>query len=331
MADDQRPSPDDPWVAPPLGSDGTAGASYTDPFAQPTAASIPPPMPAPADPYAQPGQPYPSAPAYGAPYGGAPYPGQPYGPRSDKNWMGIVSLVTSLLGISLIAVILGHLGLRAVKRGEADNKGIALAGTIIGWLGIAGSILVIIALIAFSATFSSAFDDSGSWSSTAGPSTSFSADPAPLPSQDPAQDLAQPGDGVFGVDEANNYFLIYVDGAPAAGTCLSPSSVEGYDLDVVDCGASHVGEVFLSEPLTDVTVDGDFTSDATWSEMYTACSEAFDSATSGTDAAYELGWWVFAASDDNELSADDTFLCVASVDFTASTGSALAASGGQAL
>ncbi len=148
----------------------TYGQTPPDPFAaEPQGQPTPPPYVAPTSQdtrgYAQP----PAAPAYGQPaYGQPAYPapqyGAPafpsYGPRGDeKNWMGIVSLVASIAAFfvapfigSVAAVVFGHLGLGAVKRGEASNRGLALWGTILGYVGIGIAVIVIIAyvgLIAF--------------------------------------------------------------------------------------------------------------------------------------------------------------------------------------
>jgi len=78
---------------------------------------------------------YSQTPAYGA-------------SNTAKDWMGITSLILSLLTPLLVVtaipgVIFGHLGLGAAKRGEASNRGIALAGTIVGWVMIGLGVLFI--------------------------------------------------------------------------------------------------------------------------------------------------------------------------------------------
>jgi hypothetical protein len=57
------------------------------------------------------------------------------GAPTSRNWMGVTSLITALLGMSLVAIVTGHLGLRAARRGQADNRSIARAGTIVGYVG----------------------------------------------------------------------------------------------------------------------------------------------------------------------------------------------------
>jgi len=93
--------------------------------------------------YAQPGYP----PQYYA---------QPGAPRNgtQKNWMGITSLVLSLVGLltwftAIAGIVFGHLGLAAARRGEADNRGVSLGGLITGYVIAVLGLLMGIAMIAF--------------------------------------------------------------------------------------------------------------------------------------------------------------------------------------
>lgn len=70
--------------------------------------------------------------------------------HQDQNWFGIVALVTGLIGMNLVAIVFGALGLRAVRAGRATNKGMALAGTILGALGLV-AIAGVVAFVALSA------------------------------------------------------------------------------------------------------------------------------------------------------------------------------------
>ena len=96
----------------------------------------------PQDPYGQP--------AYGAAptYGGYPAP-------AKTNTLAIVSLISSLVGIfivpfigSIVGVITGHMSLSQIKRNGEQGRGLGLAGTIIGWVGIALGIILLIIIIA---------------------------------------------------------------------------------------------------------------------------------------------------------------------------------------
>ena len=91
--------------------------------------------------------------------GGGPgqYPAQPGGyvpgmsPYStEKNnlggWalgLGIASLVCCGLFTGIPAIILGYLGMQAAKEGRASNKGMAIAGLIMGSLSIVWTIVAL--------------------------------------------------------------------------------------------------------------------------------------------------------------------------------------------
>ncbi|GIG53383.1 DUF4190 domain-containing protein [Demequina activiva] len=102
------------------------------------------------------------------PYAMQQYPPPPYqqgyygpDPRTQKNWMGIVSLVASLstivTGIGCIAgIVFGHLGLNAAKNGEANNRGLSLAGLITGYVFLGIGLLVVAAYVVFFAVLVSA-------------------------------------------------------------------------------------------------------------------------------------------------------------------------------
>ena len=94
----------------------------------------------------------PPPPQYGA-YPGA-YPGgyPPPGAQAPKNGLGVASLVVAIIALftvvggvvlGVVAIILGFLGRGRVKRGEANNGGIAIAGIVLGALSIVLSIVVI--------------------------------------------------------------------------------------------------------------------------------------------------------------------------------------------
>ncbi|QKJ21178.1 DUF4190 domain-containing protein [Microbacterium hominis] len=72
------------------------------------------------------------------------------------NALAIVSFVASLVGMTLIpflgsivGVITGHMALSQLKTSAEQGRGLALAGTIIGWVGVGFSLLVLVALFAF--------------------------------------------------------------------------------------------------------------------------------------------------------------------------------------
>ncbi|TLF34183.1 DUF4190 domain-containing protein, partial [Microbacterium sp. 5K110] len=96
----------------------------------------------------------PTAPAYGAPTYGQPYGAAPFGAAVRTNTLSIISLVASIAGFLLIlpiigpiaGVITGHISLAQIKRTGEKGRGMALAGTIVGWVSIALIVLFVIIL-----------------------------------------------------------------------------------------------------------------------------------------------------------------------------------------
>lgn len=124
----------------------------------PYVASSPPPPPSPPQYGAYPGS-YPPPPP--APYGGYAPP-----PATPKNGLGITALVLAIVGLlfcwtvaggiilGLAAVIIGFVARGRVKRGEATNGGVAIAGIVLGILAIIVSLVFIPIWISF-------FDEAG--------------------------------------------------------------------------------------------------------------------------------------------------------------------------
>ncbi|MGW1512651.1 DUF4190 domain-containing protein [Streptomyces sp. NPDC002394] len=155
--------------------------------------AVPPPPVAPGGPAATAGYGYPTAaPGYGYPPAsptppGAPgygaYPssygpgyGQPPGwqpPQQPSNGMGIASLVLGIIAavgfclyglniiLGILALVFGVIGMKKAGRGEATNRGMALAGVILGAVGIVvGS--VVLGLIIWAATQDASSFEEGS-------------------------------------------------------------------------------------------------------------------------------------------------------------------------
>lgn len=106
----------------------------------------PPPPPSYPPPSYAPG-PYPGGypPAPPQPYAGYGYAPPPTGPRNGLGVAALVIAIVALLSsfsvvggiiLGIVAVIIGFAGRSRVKRGEADNGGVALAGVILGFLAI---------------------------------------------------------------------------------------------------------------------------------------------------------------------------------------------------
>lgn len=74
------------------------------------------------------------------------------------NGLSIASLVTGVLGLSLIAVIFGHIALNQINRTREEGRGLAIAGLVLGYVGIAGWVVfwvLFVALFAVGAGISS--------------------------------------------------------------------------------------------------------------------------------------------------------------------------------
>lgn len=94
---------------------------------------------------------------YGSPYGQqGQYGGGAYAPR-QTNGMAIASLIAGILGLTLctglaspLALIFGYIGKNQIDEsgGSQEGRGLAVAGIITGWIGVALVILVIVAIIA---------------------------------------------------------------------------------------------------------------------------------------------------------------------------------------
>lgn len=82
---------------------------------------------------------------------GAPaFPGQPVATQpasvlpaqARTNVLGIITLVLGMLGFGLVPVITGHIALNQIKRTGEDGRGLTLAGLILGYVTLAGWLLV---------------------------------------------------------------------------------------------------------------------------------------------------------------------------------------------
>lgn len=103
---------------------------------------------------------YPQYPQPGGAYPGGyppppppPYAGYTPPPAAPKNGLGIASLVVAIIALfsvvggvvlGVVAIILGVLGVQRAKRGEATNRGIAIAGIVLGILSIIEAIVLIV-------------------------------------------------------------------------------------------------------------------------------------------------------------------------------------------
>jgi hypothetical protein len=97
-------------------------------------------------------------PGYGPPpgpppaYGGAGYGYTPYATASGTNGMAIASLVLGILWLywigSILALIFGYVALNQLKQRPQAGKGIAIAGIVLGWAGVALLVVGVIGIAA---------------------------------------------------------------------------------------------------------------------------------------------------------------------------------------
>jgi len=90
--------------------------------------------------------PYPPAAAPGHQPG--PQPGHQPGPHGGTNGMAIASMVLGILWIfglgSILALIFGYVGLSQIKRKHETGRGMAIAGVVLGWVGVGFLVLFIV-------------------------------------------------------------------------------------------------------------------------------------------------------------------------------------------
>ncbi len=144
---------DNPFSPPPADGSG----AVPPPPVPPTAPPVPPAAPAPdaATPppaYGSPAPP-PPPPAYGAPGYGAPPVPAGYGYTAPQNGSGTAALILGIVGLiccglftGIPAIILGRKGMALADAGQANNRGVAQAGYI---LGIIVTVLSVIGIIAW--------------------------------------------------------------------------------------------------------------------------------------------------------------------------------------
>ncbi|MFJ7249783.1 DUF4190 domain-containing protein [Kitasatospora sp. NPDC098652] len=146
---DAAPADAAPAAPAPVGAPAAIGGE--SPFAPPAAA----PTPAPAS------AAYPAPAPVGAPGASGAYPAAPYWqgypvvPPQPRNGLGIAGMVLGIVGTvlglavvlfwlswlpALLALIFGIIGLGYVRKGEATNRGVALAGVILGVTGLLFSV-----------------------------------------------------------------------------------------------------------------------------------------------------------------------------------------------
>jgi hypothetical protein len=74
---------------------------------------------------------------------------------AKTNVLAIVSLVTSILGLSIVGVITGHIGMNQITKTGESGRGLAIAGLVLGYLGLVVEVIWVAVAIAAAAALSS--------------------------------------------------------------------------------------------------------------------------------------------------------------------------------
>ncbi|MFD9610985.1 DUF4190 domain-containing protein [Streptomyces sp. NPDC059083] len=193
--------PTDPWAPPnrdgvELSKPSTPSPTPSPVHDQPTMTAfptgeVPPPPVAPGGPAATPGYGYPAdtsggygypsaptpapaSPGYGYPAGYGSGYGQPGWQQAPSNGMGTAAMVLGIIAVAgfclyglgvilgVLALIFGVIGLKKAGRGEATNRGMAIAGIVLGSIGVLVSAVFLGFVIWAVAQDPSTFEDSGS-------------------------------------------------------------------------------------------------------------------------------------------------------------------------
>ena len=84
-----------------------------------------------------------------------PYP-YPYPPARTTNGMAVASMVLGIVWVywigSILALIFGYVALNEIRRSKQAGEGMAIAGIVLGWIGV--GILGIVLLFAITRGFS---------------------------------------------------------------------------------------------------------------------------------------------------------------------------------
>ncbi|THV28480.1 DUF4190 domain-containing protein [Glycomyces paridis] len=119
----------------------------------PDPSSDPAPDPAPGPPaYVPPPNPYAPYPPYGYGYG--------YAPARPTNGMAIAALVLGVVGvcnpISILGLVFGMIAKRQIQERGEQGEGMATAGIVLGWIGVASVVFWVLYIVFVVGVFTTA-------------------------------------------------------------------------------------------------------------------------------------------------------------------------------
>lgn len=141
---------DDPQIPRPQQPEFPREQPQGQPLPPPGGPAVPPPPPPPAPP-APPAYGYPPVPPP-VPYGAAPI-------KPKANGMATASMILGILAVTLglclwffpvlpiLAVVFGHIAMKQIRLQGTGGRGMAIAGLVMGYIGIAVTVLLIIFMV----------------------------------------------------------------------------------------------------------------------------------------------------------------------------------------
>ena len=198
------------------------------------------------------------------------------GGSTSKNIWGILALIGGIIGVVLAfvfgiglifgiaAVVFGFIGLSAIKKGLASNKGVTITGLILGFVSILISIIVIIATIIGIGMLGKAVDEM----SDAPTSYGAPIDPTDPGAESPAtEETAEAAPVEGGEVEIGTDITAAVSVAPgtASNTAIGAESTNG-EIAIVTMTIKNNSSSEIDMSLTSVTASNG--SGATYSDVF---------------------------------------------------------------
>ena len=150
---------------------------------------------------------------------------------SERNWLGVASLVTGVLGGVVLSLIFGLFGLHAYRKGSANTRSLAIAGLAVSgaWILVGGALVAAVLLL----------DDDHIVYSQAQPGDCFSSDIAQL------EDFVQDTYYFEPCSETTNGIVYFITALPSTApypdastasdlldACTTDFAVSGVDVDI---------------------------------------------------------------------------------------------------
>ncbi|WP_432523503.1 septum formation family protein [Kineococcus sp. SYSU DK006] len=186
--------------------------------------------------------------------------------------LAVAALVTSLVGGSLVSIVLGVLALRRTARSGAGGRGLAVAGVVLGAVQVVAGLAIAVATVLLGVGISLSAGSSGSAGSAGS-------------AQDGATARTPADGGGTGADGADGGVgsALAID-TLLAGDCFdeSASSMDTGSVSLADCAVPHTAEVVQVHPLDAVFGDDYPGRQALADEAEEHCSQAVGQAVAGS-------------------------------------------------